>query len=230
MLLTDLHELKVYLELDPDDQAPDKILNFLVGVGSEWIEEWLGRPDMSYRQRTRYLDSPGTEKLLLPDRPAYYDADRPIEVIIDEGGGYGSVAGSFAGPALAYGTSYFLKIDSDDGAKSRCGILLRNGGTWPRKFGRGPGLLAPSLGVGRGVIKVTYYGGYTVDDLPSAFRFAVNTLVARMRFMLPQGFELSSDSYEEKSINIVRGERDWLMGPVIPLLLPYRNWTLGGLK
>jgi hypothetical protein len=227
-LFTDLHECKKFLELDPDDLSEDARINFLIEYASNWISDWLNRPELLYQQRTEYYDGRGTQKLGLNCRPVFYDANRPITVRIDMNGGYGQVPGSFTGNPLTYGSDYFLKLDSgDDPALSRCGILIRNGGLWPRPYARTNPLLTPFMITGFGGIQVQYYGGYTVDTLPGVFRLACNMLVGRLRFVLPIGFQLGSDSYQEKSINISQGEKNYFLGHIVGMLQSYKNFNFG---
>lgn len=223
MLFTDLNEVKEALEIDPGDRSEDVQLTFLVTQASNWIEEVLDRPGMSFASRTEYYGGTNTSKLLLRSRPVY--ATPEIAVRVDQGGYFGSASGSFGSEtALTYGTDFALRIDLP-GDKSRSGILYRIGGVWEKQFYRSVGLLSPYLGESPGSIRVTYSGGYTVADLPPVFRFACNLLVSRMRYVLPLGMEIGSEGYEERSIGLVTERKDYLLSLVKPLILPYRNWS-----
>lgn len=221
--MTDIRELKSVLSIDPDNTAEDKLLNFLIEQASSWIEEWLNRPGLSYRARTEYYNGTGTQKLLLRSRPVF--ASPTIEVYVQEGGYYGSTSGSFGSTTqLTYGNDFCLKIDQSDGLSSRCGILVRTHNYWPKPTVRQTGYLSPFIGEDFGSIKVIYYGGYTVDSMPAVFRFAMNTLVARMRNILPQGMELSGDGYEERNLSYLAPAKDYLLNIIKPIIGNYRNW------
>lgn len=226
MLLTDLRELKEELDIPPGDKSEDVKLNFLLETASQWIEEVLNRPGLSYKQRTEYYGGTGTQKLLLRSRPAYYDANRPVQVFLDEGAYFGSSPSAFTASdaQLTYGVDFCLKIDQDDGVSSRSAILVRINNVWPRPQVRMGGVLSPFLGESFGAIKIVYYGGYLVDNLPPVFRTACNLLIARLRYVLPLGMELNSDSYIDKSVGIVNSEKQKLLALVVPMLASYRNW------
>lgn len=161
--------------------------------------------------------------MLLRSRPVY--TTPAIQVFLDEGAYFGSVTGSFdpVNSKLDYGQHFALKIDQEDGS-SRSGILLRINQLWPKPTHRIAGLLAPFIDEGFGTIKVIYTAGYSVDTLPAAFRFACNLLVARMRYLMPLGMELNSESYEERNIGLIVERKDYLLSLVKPLIIPYRNW------
>ena len=226
MLLTDLRELKTYLDIDAGDTSEDKKLLFLVEHVSSWIEEVIDRPGLSFKSRTEYYNGSGTQKMLLRSRPVY--TSPTITCLVDEAGYFGSASGSFASTtALVYGTDFCLQIDQEDGT-SRSGILARINDTWPKPQVRQYGWLSPFIWSSQGNVKVTYTAGYTVDNLPSVFRLAINLLIARLRYILPIGYEMNSESYEERSISLALSEKDKLLGLIRPMLLPYRNWTFGG--
>ncbi len=224
MLLTDIRELKTILDIDPDNKAEDVKLNFLVEQASKLIEEYLNRPGLSFNSRTEYYNGTGSQNLLLRSRPVY--TDPPIQVFVDEGGFYGSTSGSFDPQQcqLFYGQDFCLKIDQDNGT-SRSGILVRLHAFWPRPGVRQQGYLSPFIGTSYGAIKIIYSAGYTVDDLPAPFRLACNTLVARMRYLLPLAMELKSESYEDRAITVATEQKDYLMSLVKGMLVYYRNWS-----
>lgn len=222
-LLTDLRELKTFLEIDPDDTQEDKKLNFLLEQATDWIAELLNRPGLFYKSRTEYYAGTNRATLLLRSRPVY--TTPTIQVWVDEGGFFGSVDGSFGdSDEKTYGDDFALQIDQDDGT-SRSGILVRIKGVWPRPVQRSRGLLAPYVGRAFGNVKVTYTAGYTVDTLPSLLRQACNTLVSKMRYLFPLGMELSSESYEERSISILGERKDYLLSLVKSQILGFRNWV-----
>lgn len=227
MLLSDLMELRSFLEIDPDDHSEDKKLAFLLGYASEWIGESINRPGLFYKSRTEYYNGSGTQKLLLKSRPVY--TTPTIACIIDGNGFFGQTSGAFQSPnsPLVYGTDFVAQIDQDDGT-SRCGILVRINSYWERPYVRQRGLLSPFPGSSYGSIKVTYTGGYTIDSLPGVFRQAANMLVGRLRAVLPLGVETTSESYEERSLSVVTAEKAKLMALVRPLVFAYTNWNFGG--
>jgi hypothetical protein len=225
ILLSDINELKAILEIAPDNTTEDKKLWFFVEYASDLIEELLDRRGMSFAARTQYYDGSGTPLLRLRSRPVHVSPE--IQVYVDEQGGYGQVSGSFdsSTTALTYGTDFYLKLSPDDATRSRSGLLVRHNNFWNKRSARQRGLLAPFVAPGFGSIKVVYSGGYTVEDLPPAFRAATNLLVARLRYLFPLGMPIGSESYEERHISLLDQRKDYLMSLVRPMILSYRNWS-----
>ena len=222
MLYTDIFEVKTILSIALGDNSEDIALNFYIEQASSWIDEYLNRPDISLKSRTEYYNGTGTQRLCLKSRPVY--TDPPIQVFLDEAAYYGSSSGSFgAGTELTYGSDFALILDEPNGT-SRSGILVRLHDFWPKPAIRQVGYLSPFIAIGYGTIKVIYTGGYTVDTLPAMLRGAANLLVARMRYIFPLGMELSSESYEDRSIAMGTERRDYLMAMVKPMLFSFRNW------
>lgn len=220
MLLTDLIECKALLGIAASDPCEDKLLNFLIEMASNWIEEWLGR-SLEYKQRTEYYNGSGTLKLVLRSRPVYVDG---LQVWMDERAFFGSAPDAFNNDPLVYGKDFCLDIDQDNGT-SRSGILIRINRIWPKQQYSARGFLTSFLGESFGSIKVIYNAGYTVDNLPPIIRLAATTLVANMRYMLPLGLDLNSDSYEAKSIGINADKKNQLMRQVVKaMLLNFKNW------
>lgn len=221
-VMTDLVELKAILEIDPCNHAEDKKLNFFIEQASDWIEEYLGRRGkLFYKQRTEIYNGTGTSSLLLKSRPVYEEG---MQVWVDTNARYGSTEDAFAANTLLeFGRSYCLEVD-EVGEPSRVGILRRLHGVWPRPWARESGYLTAYLGQDSGSVKVQYNGGYTIDTLPAQLRLAINTLVARMRYVMPLGMELGSESYEERNISLVTQQKRYLMQIVEPMLFTYRNW------
>ena len=225
MLLTDLRELKKYLDIEPGDTSEDSKLSFFVEHASQWIEELLDRPGLSFKSRTEFYQGTGTQRLPVRSRPVY--TSPTVQVFVDDVGYFGSASGSFASTtALTYGTDFAVQVDQEDGT-SRSGILLRLNDTWPKPQVRQFGYLSPFVWSAQGNVKVIYTAGYTVDTLPSVFRLAVNLLVARMRYLFPLGMEIGSESYEERSISLIADRKDYLIAQIRPMLWNYRNWTFG---
>lgn len=221
MLLTDLRQLKLELDIDPDDASEDGKLGLWIAAASSLIEDYLNRPGLSYKSRTEYYAGTGTQKLPLRSRPVF--TTPTIQVFEDAGGYFASASGSFAtSTALTYGTDFAVQVDQDDGT-SRSGILVKIGGVWLKPSVRSVGFLSPWVGESFGSIKIVYTAGYTVDTLPPAFRVAVTLLVAKLRHILPLGVELTSESYEERSISWSPSQRAYLMGLIKPMLFVYRN-------
>ena len=212
------------LDIPPNNTAEDVKLSFCIETASRWIEEILNRPGMSYASRTEYYRGTGTNKLLLRSRPVY--TTPTIEVYEDQTGYYGSASGAFAAATLLeYGVDYCLQIDQDDGT-SRSGILLNIKGAWPRRYVRQQGLLTPYLGDDLGSIKCVYTGGYTVDNLPAVIRTACDLLIGKLYYILPLAMELSSESYEERSISFgVPDRKAYLTSLIKPMIGFYRNHT-----
>lgn len=234
MPLIDLNTLKVLLDIDPRNTGEDLKLGFLVELASDWIAEYLDRPGLFIASRTEFYKGTGTQKLLLNSRPVY--TTPTIVVYQDEGGYYGSTTGSFNATTsvLTYGQDYGLQIDQSDGS-SRSGILFRIRSVWPRPAVRSRGLLSPYIGEDFGSIKVTYTGGYTIDNLPSMFRQAVVLIVARLRQLLPLGQIIQAESYEERAISYGNlfggggggsstGTKEFIMNLARPLIFSFKNW------
>lgn len=223
MLFNDLIELHTLLEIEPDNKAEDAKLLLMCRIASDWICQIINRPGMSLAPRTEFYGGPGTQKLLLRNRPVYTTPE-PI-VYLDEAGFYGSNpdGSQFQAPALVYGKDFCLDL-KEGGQPSLSGILIRINQVWPRPSARQQGLLSPFLTQSFGNLKIVYYAGYTVDTLPADFRWAANLLVTRMRYFMPLGMETTSENYEDRSISIIGERKQFLLAPVLEILWPYRNW------
>lgn len=217
-----LQELKVLLQIDPNDTYEDISLSFILDYTTSWIEELLGRR-IFLATNTEYYNGTGSQKLLLRRRPVF--TTPTIEVSIDQGGYYGSASGAFTGQgdAQVYGEDFCLDIDQDDGT-SRSGILVLLKQFWPKPPRREVGYLSPFIGPVFGNIKVSYKAGYSVATLPGTLRMAAMLIVAKLRYILPLGLEVSSESYEERSISVASAQKGLLLATVMPMLNPYRNW------
>lgn len=230
MIMTDLRELKTLLDIDSGDTSEDKKINFLVTTASHWIEELLGR-DFTYKTRTLPYRGYGTQKLVLRHRPVYPAPPTPysaLTVYVDDYANWGTSPNAFqnspgASP-LIYGKQYSLQIDQDDGS-SRSAILWRINAYWPRPTQRQEGLLTPFKGPDPGSIQVTYTAGWTVDTLPDSFRMGTNLLVMKLLDICPLGQEISSESYEERSISRITSEKSKLLLQVQPFIRGWHNWV-----
>jgi hypothetical protein len=187
----------------------------------------MNRPGFTYKNRTEYYKGTGTQKLLLRSRPVYPRVGQSdqIAVYLDEAGFYGSVSGAFtqSNSQLTYGTDFALQIDQEDGS-SRSGILIRINNLWPRPQNRIAGLLSPFIGEGHGTIKVVYSAGYHIDNLPAQLRMAANLMVQRLRYIMPLGVELASESYEERAISVITSQKQKILALAAPIIAPFRNW------
>lgn len=222
MLLTDLRELKIFLEIDPDNTEEDVKLAFMIEYASSLIEEIINRPNMSAQSRTEYYTGQGTQKLVLKSRPVY--TTPTIQVFLDTNGFFGSTSGAFGSTReLTYGEDFALQIDQPDGT-SRSAILYRIRDVWPMQAARQVGYLSTFALPTYGAIKVIYTAGYTVDNLPPVFRLAVNLLIANMRNIFPLGAGITSESYEGRSLAFANENRAYLLSLVRPILLPYKSW------
>lgn len=229
MLLTDIREAKIMLDIDPNDTTQDKKVLLFCEWSSAIIENFIGR-DLSYKTRTEFYQGTGTQKLLLKKRPVFPNPPSPyaqLTVFYDTGGAFGTAPGAFSATdgtniPLQYGVDYTLQIDQDNGS-SRSAILWRLNDYWNLPQVRQVGLLSPFLGPDPGSYKITYTAGWTIDTLPSAFRAAVNILIARLNFLFPYGVMTSSESYEERSLSYLVEED--LLKLVKHLLFYYRNWS-----
>jgi hypothetical protein len=228
LILGDLRELKAVLEIDPGDLSEDRKLLFLIEQASQYIEEILNR-DFSYKTRTQFYDGTGTRRLSLRNRPVYPNATSPISVSYDPNGFYGEGTGAFTSQTstletLTYGVDYVLRIDQDDGS-SRSGILYGVNQLWKKQYFRSAGWLSPFIDYDSGSYKVVYTAGWTVDTLPATMRWAVNLLVAKMRYLLPVGMEIGGESYEERAISIISERKGYLTSLVKSAIMgSFRNW------
>jgi len=213
--------MKSILEIDPNDTSEDVNLNFFNEWASAWFEEWINRP-MLKRERTEYYNGTGTQKILLKSRPVY-STPTPVCVVNDRGA-FGTLSGSFTGTPLTWGTDFTLFFDNQEDGTCRNGILLRLNTSWPINYVRSAGLLSPYLGPSYGSVKITYTAGYTVDNMPAQLRMSMNLLIAKMRFIFPLGLDLTSDSYEERSISWANQNKTYLLSLVQPLWQPFRNY------
>lgn len=221
MLFQDLRELKSLLEIDSDDSSEDKFIMFLNEYVAGLFTETLNH-DFDFKARTRYYDGTGTSKLILKHRPVF--TTPTIQTWVDDSGFFGEASGAFASSTLlTYGTDYFLQVDQDDGT-SRSAILVRNRATWNKPSYRQAGYLTSYLGPSNGNVKVTYTAGYTLDTLPSPFRLCAAVVVARLRHLLPMGFFLTSESYEERAVSYWLNDRSMLRGIINEMIGTYRNW------
>lgn len=227
MQLTDLRELKEVLEIDPLNTTEDTKLLFFIEQATSWIKELLNRHGLEYKSRTEYYRGTGTQKLLLKSRPVF--TTPTIQVFVDEQGYFGAASGAFGSTtAWTYGVDFTIQPDQEDGT-SRSGILYAINRYWPKPSARQRGLLTPFLSPDLGSIKIIYTAGWTTDNMPAIVRQACNLLVSKMRYIFPLGMELSSESYEDRSISILGERKDYLLGGIKPMLIPYfRNWTAGG--
>ena len=215
-------ELKAALEIPLGQKAEDKRLLMFQEWAAGWIGEALDRPDFEAKERTEYYDGTGTQFIPLRFRPVY--ASPTIAVRVDNSGHWGSTSGSFGTEtALTYGDDFALKLDQGDGLTSRSGLLVRINDSWEKPFYRRRGLLSSFLGPGNGNVRVVYTGGYTADNLPASLRMATVTLIAKLRHLYPLGQELTSESYEERSISISPNSKYYLLGLVRGMIEPFRN-------
>ncbi len=223
-LYSDIRVLKSELSIDPANTQEDKLLSFFMVTASNWLEELLNRPGIFWKQRTEFYKGTGTQKLLLRSRPVY--TTPTIQVFVDQGAYFGCAINSFDSTtsALTFGVDFALQIDQDDGS-SRSAILWRMNDLWPRPQIRQQGYLAPFLTNDWGSVKVIYTAGYFVDNLPPIIREACNLIVARLRYVWPLGVELSSDSYEDRSIAVVNSEKSKLLALIKPMIYSFKNWN-----
>jgi hypothetical protein len=222
MQLTDLMEVKSYLEIPYGNKNEDKALGFFITSASQWIQEWLNR-DLEKKSRTEFYRGTGTQELCLKARPVFLEPT--IRVFEDETAYYGTPSTSFAANTeLTYGQDFSIQVD-DGTAESRSGILIKIDGFWDRPQIRTGGLLSPSIGKAFGTIKVIYTAGFTVDTLPEPIRTATIMLVAKMRHMFALGgLEVGSESYEERSVSYLSEKKGYLYSTVKSLIISHRNW------
>jgi hypothetical protein len=223
VLYSDLMELKSLMEIDPLNTSQDKRLGFFLHYSSKLIDEFLRRPPIEKKSRTEYYGGTGTQKLLLKSRPVFPDT---LQVWVDDSGHFGQSSGAFSNSEalLTFGSDYCINPDQEDGT-SREAILYRVNAYWNRPMVRQRGMLASFVGFPLGNVKVTYTAGYTPDSLPDVFRAACDALVLKMAYFFPLGMELTSESYEERSISIAGERKSYLTSMVRELLFTYQNWS-----
>lgn len=222
--LGSLQELKQLLGISPTNVTQDVKLYFLLSYATSWIEEFLNRKGLFVSERTEYYSGTNSIRLLLRGRPVYASPTPPA-VWVDRNGYWGATSGSYnSNTQLTYGVDYSLQIDQSEGT-SRSAVLVKMKGVWEKNLAREAGWLAPFVVGSNGSIKVQYTAGYTTENMPTSLRSAVNLLVMRFNYLMPLGMELSSESYEERSISILGERRDYLMSLIKPVLGNYRNWN-----
>lgn len=222
MLLASLEEAKALLAIDPENRQEDLSLGFMLRMASDWIEKYLNRRGaLDKRERTEFYPGSGTQTIRLR---AYPVSLSPVpEVWLDEQGYFGTPSDSFNTlKKLEHGKDFALY--EDHSGKCNNGLLVRINNVWVKPLVRQRGFLTPYVADSFGNVKVTYTGGYASDELPSDIVFACVQLVARMRHQFPMGVPLSSESYEDRSISVFGGDRNYLMGQVKHLLNPYRSY------
>ena len=225
MIMTDLRELKLILEIDPNNTVEDAKLSLFIMWATDVIEGVLNRPGLMLKERTEYYGGTGTQKILLKNRPVLLD---PVpQVYVDENGFFGSSSGAFTSNTseLTFGVDFCLDAPNAD-EPSKSGILIRINRLWPRPSARVQGLLSPFLTQSYGNVKVVYWGGYSNDTLPNDIRMAAVALVSKMRGFWPVGFELSSDSEPDKNISILAERKNYLTAMTKSLLWRYNNWRM----
>ena len=236
MLWTDLTTMKKILQIDPDNTAEDWLLNQYNVWVTDILSTLLNR-DFDYKVRTTYYKGTGNQKLTLKHRPVYPLAApasastqpfQALTVITDDSGYFGFAPGAFGSDntalPLTLGVDYTLNPDRDDGGSTEA-ILYRINDYWTRPFVRQNGSLSPFVGPDLGSIKVQYTAGYTVDTLPDQLRFAANLLVAKIRYLMPVGMEISTDTFVNRTFNLNQNQRQYLIGLVKHHVLQYRNWV-----
>lgn len=234
-LFTDLASIKTILEIDPNNTLYDIQLSWYNEQAASIFEEILDRPFL-YQTRTVVYPGTGNQKLPLRHRPVYPTAPLPkaanlpftaIQVIVDEGSGWGFAPNAFqtnnGAIPLTLGTDYALRIDQDDGG-SREAILYRLNDYWPRPIDRQTGSLSPFIGPDMGSVQVTTTAGWTIDSLPASARLAADMLIARIYNLFPLGQQMSSESYIERSVGLTENQRRYLTGLVRPFIFFFRNW------
>lgn len=223
-LISDIVELKKELGIPAGDTSQDARLNYWIEQATDVIETFLDRKGLFYGTRTEYYSGTGTQKLLLKSRPVYVTDALPIQLWEDRQGCWGQTDDPFPDSTeLDYGDDFVL-ADIDADGLSQTGILFRRNDYWNRPFVRQPGYLTPFLGAGTGNIKVTYTAGYKIDTLPPAFRLALSILVAQLRTIVPYGWALTSESYEERSVSYQLPSKLDMLAGIKSIMLPYRNW------
>lgn len=230
MLYSDLRQLKIELDVDPNDTSEDKKFALWLEAATHLIESLFNRK-FAYRSTTEYYQGTGTQKLVLRRRPVFPNPTNqptfsPINVVFDDMGYFGAASGAFTTDSttipLIYGVDYTLRIDQDDGS-SKSGVLYRINDLWTKPQVRQVGYLSPFIGPDLGSYQVTYTAGFTVDTLPPEFRTACNLLVAQLRHAFPLGLAIGGESYEDRSISVIGDKRDYMLTLIKPLLHPYRN-------
>ncbi|HYE76652.1 MAG TPA: hypothetical protein VEI97_01570 [bacterium] len=228
MALCTLAEVKAFLNVTVTTH--DTWLTALKGAAEANIKDFTGQ-DLEYSAaRVEYHSGPGTNFLVLREKPVWSIAS----VYLDHGGYFGTASGAFASATLlTSGVDYALDLDSAIGgtAVSKSGVLWRIRTVWPQ-VGRSfmPNRLSPDVGPAVGNIKVTYAAG--LQTIPEDLKYAVAVLVAYYRKNAPFGgaslkFEEIGD-YTYELFGVQKGSLPDI-GSLRELLSKYKDPALGGL-
>jgi len=206
--LSDYLAFAGYSETVSDADA--KALLSYISAAETSIRDWCGRK-FNFDQYTEYPVGTWHEKTMLRETPV---ATTSMDIRVDFSRGFASTT------ALTAETDYFLDIDHT--GKSPNGILHRIGRVWEGYRVRPAGQLSYLKKPGRGMIKATYFGGFTL--VPDDLRVAVFQVVQQRLGARAQGHDLQSES----GLNYAYSKGPWddeakSLGSVQQVITRYRR-------
>ena len=218
--LTTLDKQKTLLEIPADDTSRDDVLQLLLDEVSNLIEEFCGRT-FGAAEYTEFYSGDNTAVLVLAQRPV----TAILSLWVDENGYWGDGLDPFGTATLLEAGAYALEKDQPDGS-SRCGLVYRVNGVWPRPYSVASGNLSASAPHGTGNIKVRYTAGY--GTVPGTVQLACQLAVARIWRMGKFGGLVQSENTPGYSYtlatNTLRADGMLALPPeVVSMLSRYRN-------
>lgn len=230
MALSSRSNLKTFLRITTTDTTQDTYLDQLLSAADAIVKGFCKR-SLEEATLTEYYDGNGTQYLPLRSRPV----SSVTSVYLDEDGFYGDGASAFPSEsALTAGSDFALKRDGAGGI-SKCGLLVRLGGSVVAYagdlIGGTSGQLATLSGratpiwpVGNGNIKVVYVAGYAAASIPDDLENALHSLAAYIRTTTPIGTPLDGQIVE-KLTNTLRYAAGQIpeIGSIRETLVRYRE-------
>lgn len=219
-----LSNLKLMLGIPESDTSKDELLTMLQDVMLDVIEDYIGQKFGS-RVLTEYYSGDNTPLLVLRARPA----TQVLRVWVDPEGYWGQGVDPFGVEDLLEPSEYAIEVDQEDGS-SRCALLYRTNGSWPRPFVTAAGNLSASAAYRTGNVKVEYVAGS--DVLPGAIVLAINLSVVRVWRSAKYGGLVESETTPKYSFKLFTGQMqaDGIASfspEVLGLLARYREVAIG---
>lgn len=161
--------------------ADAKQLLIMLAAAEQEVRDYCGRM-FNYASFTTYPDTSWKPGVLLPECPVSPDE---IDVRFDRERLFGD------GTQLVYGSDCLLD-DLDQNGWSKTGRLLRLGGVWDGGYQRSHGMLTSRPVDGKGMLKVTYSGGFVL--IPMDLQNLVFQLTQMALSSQPRGVPFQSES------------------------------------
>ncbi len=219
--LTNLNDLKLALTATGNPAPPDANLEMFINQASDLIEEYIGRT-IGQNPYTEIIQGNNTQYIRLRNTPVVVGG---LSVYLDEQAQWGSAPGSFApGTLQQYGQDYALVIDQPDGVTSRCGMISKSGGYWPKPVVRQWGLLSPSFGE-MGNVKVNYIGGYAA--VPNDLQMACHLVIANLIRMSAFGGPVLSENLGAYSYSVQALKKLDPLEAAYFILRRYKRFVIG---